>query len=491
MFAVGHQKQFNPDDHSHRRRLIMFPHKATIAFLLSLIAAAGAPLEYSPVRDANPLKGFVPFSGDHGPDAIPHSMEFFYIPLNDLMDGPSSFTWNPLDARLDAIADRGHHSVFRVFLDYPKKPTGIPDFLLHGPDGIAGTKDDLAMRSYSEFGNEGVSLSPNYDDPSLRAALLNFIAALGKRYDGDPRIGFLQLGLLGFWGEWHTYPYNGSGGKPDWFAAASVQEEILTAFDHAFDRTPLLVREPKSPSFANHSIGYHDDSFAFSTLTPPNWHFHGKLDAFGETERWRTQPIGGEIRPENQPGMWENPGIVPDGQDFARCVKTTHASWMLAHGAFTNRLSRKARALACQQSLQLGYEFHIPNAAIKATSSNHPIVINTELRNTGVAPFYHDWPLELVVLDDANRAAHTSRTAWRLSGLLPGDPERRWTHTLPAEALNPGSYRLLLRVLNPLARGLPLKFANSTQDQDLPGAVTLGAFTLSAPAGTDPAVDPD
>ena len=29
------------------------------------------------------------------------------------------------------------------------------------------------------------------------------------RYDGDPRIGFVQLGLLGFWGEWHTYPYDG------------------------------------------------------------------------------------------------------------------------------------------------------------------------------------------------------------------------------------------------------------------------------------------
>ena len=39
---------------------------------------------------------------------------------------------------------------------------------------------------------------------------LHFVAALGNRYDGDPRIGYITAGLYGFWGEEHTYPYNGA-----------------------------------------------------------------------------------------------------------------------------------------------------------------------------------------------------------------------------------------------------------------------------------------
>jgi hypothetical protein len=30
-------------------------------------------------------------------------------------------------------------------------------------------------------------------------ALVDFVKALGEKYDGDNRIAFLHLGLLGFW----------------------------------------------------------------------------------------------------------------------------------------------------------------------------------------------------------------------------------------------------------------------------------------------------
>eukprot|EP01052_Picozoa_sp_SAG31_P004428 SAG31_NODE_183_length_20987_cov_8.711078_12_plen_46_part_00 len=45
-------------------------------------------------------------------------------------------------------------------------------------------------------------MSPNYADLHLIAALESFIAEFGRRYDADPRIGFVQVGLLGYWGEW-------------------------------------------------------------------------------------------------------------------------------------------------------------------------------------------------------------------------------------------------------------------------------------------------
>src|SRR5690349_8983289 len=165
-------------------------------------------LDYAPAPADNPLKGFMPFydaySSRLNPMAndFPHSMEWFYVPLRNLMNGPDSFTFDTgLEPQLESISGRGHQAVFRVYLDYPGRPTGIPQFLLAG---------GLKTRPYTFFGNSpGASVSPDYDDPRLVSALENFIKAFGKRYDGDSRIGFITVGLIGFWGEWHTWPMDG------------------------------------------------------------------------------------------------------------------------------------------------------------------------------------------------------------------------------------------------------------------------------------------
>ena len=47
-------------------------------------------------------------------------------------------------------------------------------------------------------GVEGRRFSPDYQDPNLLRAFEQFIHFFGAKYDGDQRIGFLHLGLLGF-----------------------------------------------------------------------------------------------------------------------------------------------------------------------------------------------------------------------------------------------------------------------------------------------------
>ena len=97
------------------------------------------------------------------------------------------------------IASAGRHAVFRFYLEYPNKPLALPQFLV-----------DAGVTIHTNIVTEGVSkermLTPDYEDPRLRAALGRFIVALGARYDGDVRIGFITAGLLGKWGEWHDHP---------------------------------------------------------------------------------------------------------------------------------------------------------------------------------------------------------------------------------------------------------------------------------------------
>src|ERR1035441_4345090 len=65
--------------------------------------------------------------------------------------------------------------------------------------------------------------------------------------------------------------------------------------------------------------------------------FLGLLKAAGETNKWLTQPIGGEVRPEVQLCMWDTSqtNCMPAGQEFTTCVDVTHASWMLNQGVFS------------------------------------------------------------------------------------------------------------------------------------------------------------
>lgn len=467
-------------------------------------------LNYAPAPADNPLKGFMPFydaySSRNNPIAndFPHSMEWFYVPLRNLMNGPDSFTFDKgIEPQLNSIAGRGHQAAFRVYLDYPSKPSGIPQFLLDG---------GLKVRQYSFFGNTpNASLSPDYDDPKLLSALDNFIKALGKRYDGDPRIGFITIGLIGFWGEWHTWPMDGSTqetvllkAKQDpteeiWMPTEANQMRILKSFDAAFDQTRLVVRYPMGKPGTQDAepgrripylsttlnIGYHDDSFAYETMYGKDWYFMGKMEWRGALNKWMTEPIGGELRPEIQLGIWlDSPR--PDTEDFSVTVDGTHASWLIAHAIFISSTMKPGSAIydrALAGARRLGYEFYVSSIKLPDINASDPFQVDLHLQNMGVAPFYYNWSVQLGVLNQSNELVSTWDTPWRLDQILPSTADRSkpyvdWSYTNPKHTLQSGAYTLVMRVLNPLKNGKALKFANATQDQNLNGWLTLGSFTV-------------
>lgn len=148
----------------------------------------------------NPLKGLMgsPWYYNYMFDSsVPESLEWFYIGWNTLMKGDPdvvgpdlAFDWTELEIRLNETASRYNHAVFTVFAHYPswEVPLAIPQYLID-----AG----LPLYEFPEL--YGSNLSPDYGDPMMLRALEQFITALGAQYDGDTRIGFIHLGLLGFW----------------------------------------------------------------------------------------------------------------------------------------------------------------------------------------------------------------------------------------------------------------------------------------------------
>jgi hypothetical protein len=428
------------------------------------LAAGAAP-------SSNPLEGFIPYAGSYA--TFPYAMEWFYLPLNAVLTGPGSYDWSALEAQLNAVAARGHQSALRFYLDYPGKPSGIPQYLID---------DGLVTHAYPDYANNGLSLSPDYDDPSLDAALDGFIAALGARYDGDPRIGFLQLGLLGFWGEWHTYPYDGYAQPQNWFASEAEQLRVLHDYDAAFNRTRLQVRYPSTDN-ASLDMGYHDDSFAVETLPGIGWHFMDKMQQAGATAKWLTEPIGGELRPEIQGCIFDTPAdcpVIEGGADnnFPGSVAATHASWLLDQYAFDPGYPASTYPAARAGSQSLGYRLRIDAAQIPVVALHGQLSVGLRIENTGVAPFYYDWPVQIAAVDRDGHIAKTWTTGWQLITVKPGTPVG-WASAMDTGGLHPGRYTLVLRAANPLSGGVPLRFANADQDRTLTGWLTLGSTVVA------------
>lgn len=447
---------------------------ATI-FLQSVNAPAAEPVifrpAYAPAPADNPLKGFVPYAGQGR--KFPHSLEFSYLPLAAVMTGPTNFNWTPLEQLLDGIAARGCQSVFRIYMEYPRKPSGVPEYLVQ-----AGVKVRAWTNTNTQPLPPALDHTPDYEDPRLRAALTNFIAALGARYDGDPRIGFITAGLLGTWGEWHCYPHW------EWFASKTVQAEVMDAYEAAFRKTPVLLRYPAGDndrahaSNARRNMGYHDDSFAWATLETgrknDDWFYLTALRKASPAamERWKTAPIGGEIRPELWPCLWKKEGCTK-GQDFARSVRETHATWLMdSSTSRTLTPDEQERALAAAQSL--GYELQVVQASAALTGRR--LEVSVTITNRGVAPFYAEWPVRLREVDSAGGESF-AEFPFALSTLLPGASDTR-SITLDLSKNSPGAVTLLLGIPNPLKGGRPLRFANADQDRDRAGWLKLGKLVV-------------
>ena len=320
-------------------------------------------------------------------------------------------------------------------------------------------------------------LVPNYEDERLVVALETFIQALGKRYDGDPRIAYITAGLLGLWGEWHTSPHG------ERFASVKTQKRILAAYDAAFIKTSVLLRYPAGKgdlSMAQNDdlrMGYHDDSFAWSTLNiGPNkaYSFMSLLEKAGASavNKWRTQPIGGEIRPEVWGQIFDEKPIHPSAQNFDQCVRATHVTWLMDSGMFKEDADAARYANALKQVQLMGYDFYVPTVEIARVGTK--VHVRIGIVNQGVAPFYQDWPVEIAALDAEGVAHENLRLDWKLTQVQPGEPARLWVAAIELPAATYKGHTLALRVPHPLPEFQPLRFANAEQDRDAPGWLSLG-----------------
>jgi hypothetical protein len=151
--------------------------------------------------------------------------------------------FEPWEQALEMAEKYGKRLAFRIFLANPDiEEESLPDFVLEKvpqhrlgqgwayEDGV-GVGEIRARREH---------FVPHYHHPYFRQALDEFDALLAERYNGDPRIEFMDTYMYGFWGEGHSWPFESSP-FPDPYTAQDTWVEIFEMQRRHWDRTPLVT----------------------------------------------------------------------------------------------------------------------------------------------------------------------------------------------------------------------------------------------------------
>lgn len=221
----------------------------------------------SPSRDIVPNYGMgltVYISGDIGPPRLPG--QTLESAIEDLIKLP--FTqkvylrpnWREVQKRpgkldlpdwwritFDVARHYGKRVGFRIMLENPDFPEpGMPQFLMDEVPYVALKGSWPGDRS--QVRHRKKHAMPRYDNPAYQAAFGELNALLADQYNGSPDVEYMDTMMYGFWGEGHTWPYEGNVFPSDAVAEQTILQ-MLGAQLHHWTRTPIVTNT--QPDFNN------------------------------------------------------------------------------------------------------------------------------------------------------------------------------------------------------------------------------------------------
>ncbi|MEP3481427.1 MAG: DUF4832 domain-containing protein [Fuerstiella sp.] len=455
---------------SDTRRILL----GLFSILVMMLYATGTLCrggEVKPVQTTldlnNPHKGFMLWGTDFvaGASGNFHGSTIFhvYVPWREIETSNQNFEWDRFEANhLLPILNKYPEATFvlRPVVDYPNGcHSGITNFYQGDerqrdyPKFLEEPPLEIHFTDYKSCNGDGPGKTPDWNDAKMILQLQEFVAAFGKKYDGDARITCVQAGLLGLWGEWHQSGCGNLG--PD----IPVKEAVRDAYAAAFTKTAVQTRYPRKPDAVGVEFGFYEDFFP--SFTAPcsynfpecsdsgNWNMDWcfKNETPGSKDNWLTSPISGESPLKEQKAIWAGQTKV-----ILTVLRDYHFSMLGPGGAHEWDQDRSAMAMIKRQ---LGYNYHIdylrwPDQIV----TGQPFEVTLQLSNTGSAPCYHSMPVELSLCGSADSAIWKQRWQFDLRKVIPGKPFRV-TQRFTVNKVTTGDYSLRLGIIHPRRNGKP------------------------------------
>jgi hypothetical protein len=161
------------------------------------------------------------------PEWIPSTIQYIRWGWKQLEPEPSRINTDLLDCALRRSRASGQQLAFRVKCCNPDK---------HAPDHPAWVTHAGGRELNVEYGGIAGITIPDMDDPVVLKHHLDFIARLGARYDGHADLAHVDLGSIGWWGEWHMSNCTGAA-----LPSLATRTRIIDAYMKAFQKTLVLM----------------------------------------------------------------------------------------------------------------------------------------------------------------------------------------------------------------------------------------------------------
>jgi hypothetical protein len=272
-----------------------------VCLLFSLLASASAadgqivtviPDETSEVL-ANPGMGWETFhctakQDVHLPNWIPSTIQYARWEWRELEPQPGKLNTVFLDKVLKETHDSGQKLAFRVMccstdVGHPYHPKWLTD--MGGRELICDHRGC------------GPLPIPDMNDPFVLNKHVDFIRRLGERYDGHSDIDHVDLGSIGWWGEWHL-----SGSRQCKLPSLENCKKVVDAYLNAFKKTPLLMLIGGGQCLtyaAQHGTGWRADCLGDMGGFSKTWchmrqGYPGWFKESGLQNVWKTAPVAWE-----------------------------------------------------------------------------------------------------------------------------------------------------------------------------------------------------
>lgn len=326
-----------------------------------------------------------------------------YQQWNKLNPAKGFYDWTELEKLLNALAEHNMGYALRVLPYSPSYIKGndtpeeeydwTPSFVYE-----SGAKKDTATLQWNGYR----AVVPVWDDSVYLYYAKEFAKALAEKYDGDPRIEYIDIRTFGEWGEWHASHLDGSEMPSD-----SIKMDMLDYYASVFKKTLLVLPSNGSGDVYTHAlelgITKRDDGFIG---TP------GRPDSLVRAYKANLPTIA-----ENMAGyttMLEYTDVIPGGylkwtpQRWVDAITTAHLTYYVLDqdSDCGYRFYSDNKALADSMSKVIGYNFTVTQAELQtiASAKDTTGTLNITVKNTGVAPCFFDVYMVAEFVDSTGKA---------------------------------------------------------------------------------------
>jgi hypothetical protein len=380
--------------------------------------------------DKNPQKGWNSGWWDEGHSEA--SVGFQYIPWKNFEPSNGVFDYTAIEDIISRSGSRGRHLVLRLFCDWY---------------GDEFTSNACPAWLYSEVGvdrlqGENGRYITDYNNPDFINEAVQAIEALAAVYDNDPRLYAVQMGILGYWGEWHTHGSSFDGSSfPLEYATTSA---ILNAYKSNFINKKIMGRYPwRNPAGSAGGIGFHNDYFVAED---------GHSDEFDEAvavgAKWRDGPIGGEVPPRSSDEKIRERSILYETSKGNSMIDTGHYSTMKP-GSYIRKEGWSNYDGYMRLHKRMGYNYQIDHARFSETfTAAEDLLVELVGTNIGVAPIYYDWNVQIALLDSNDEPVVLTEVITDLTSIMPSN-FFTFSAALAGDSMTSGVYKLAIRIIQP------------------------------------------